>query len=109
MIRTCIKRVEEWSLVSVNQLSILYYTCHTFHRKVCLSRDLHVLLILTTGEANRLIAWIVRHCGQSSVMTTVARAGSVPLLCSMMHGDYAIMQNEALVALTLMAGSCLGQ
>ena len=42
-------------------------------------------------------------------MTTVARAGSVPLLCSMMHGDYAIMQNEALVALTLMAGSCLGQ
>ena len=62
-----------------------------------------------TGEANRLIAWIVRHCGQSSVMTTVAGAGSVPLLCSMMHGDYAIMQNEALVALTLMAGSCLGQ
>ena len=66
-------------------------------------------MLAATGEANRLIAWIVRHCGQSSVMTTVARAGSVPLLCSMMHGDYAIMQNEALVALTLMAGSCLGQ
>ena len=68
-----------------------------------------LVTLATTGEANRLIAWIVRHCGQSSVMTTVARAGSVPLLCSMMHGDYAIMQNEALVALTLMAGSCLGQ
>ena len=91
------------------QIDVNYHTIHQTKTKTYQKLHVYTINFPATGEANRLIAWIVRHCGQSSVMTTVARAGSVPLLCSMMHGDYAIMQNEALVALTLMAGSCLGQ
>ena len=41
-------------------------------------------------------------------MTSLQRAGCVSLMVEMLKCDHVIMQNEALVALTLLTSLCLG-
>ncbi|PSN38110.1 hypothetical protein C0J52_00840 [Blattella germanica] len=48
------------------------------------------------GEANRLLA-------NHEVMTTILEGGAVPYLVDMLTAEHAVMQNEALLALTLLA------
>ncbi len=62
-----------------------------------------------SGEANRLVAWLVKHSRDGEVMRRVVHHGGVPHLVNMVNAEHAVMQNEALVALTLIAGAILGQ
>ena len=62
-----------------------------------------------TGEANRLVAWLVKHSANSEVMKNVVSCSGVPHLVNMMNAEHAVMQNEALVALTLIVTMSIGE
>ena len=66
------------------------------------------LFIWFPGEANRLVALLIKHSLSSDVMLTVIKHGGIKHLVSMANAEYSVMQNEALVALTLTAISVLG-
>ncbi|MEE6516526.1 hypothetical protein FKM82_026066 [Ascaphus truei] len=53
------------------------------------------------GEANRLLASLLRHSKSQDVVTAVQQAAGVKHLVSMTTSPHAIMQNEALVALAI--------
>ena len=52
---------------------------------------------------------MVKHSRDSSVMKSVIQDGGIPHLVNMVNAEHAVMQNEALVALTLIAGTILGE
>ncbi|XP_058882275.1 rap1 GTPase-GDP dissociation stimulator 1-B-like isoform X3 [Acipenser ruthenus] len=53
------------------------------------------------GEANRLLAALIRHSRAPEVVKAVTRAEGVQHLISMAMNEHVIMQNEALVALAI--------
>ncbi|KAL0964416.1 hypothetical protein UPYG_G00323560 [Umbra pygmaea] len=53
------------------------------------------------GEANRLLAALIRHSRSLEVITAVTKADGVRHLISMATSEHVIMQNEALVALAI--------
>ncbi|GAB6030924.1 hypothetical protein CHUAL_007752 [Chamberlinius hualienensis] len=53
------------------------------------------------GEANRLLAWIIKNSKSSEVMKLVVDKGGLPFLVSMMNSEHSVMQNEALIALAI--------
>ncbi|KAJ9581282.1 hypothetical protein L9F63_023554, partial [Diploptera punctata] len=55
------------------------------------------------GEANRLLAWLIKNSKSQEVMTTILESGAVPHLVDMITAEHAVMQNEALMALVLLA------
>ncbi|XP_022236042.1 rap1 GTPase-GDP dissociation stimulator 1-like [Limulus polyphemus] len=61
------------------------------------------------GEAIRLLAWLVKHSRSSDVMRLLIKEGGVPQLLNMIQSEHQIMQNEALLALNIMAGTVLGK
>ena len=59
------------------------------------------------GEACRLLAWLIKHSRSTEVMKTVIQSKGIPHLITMATSEYVLMQNEALVALSLIASSVL--
>ncbi|XP_059471652.1 GTPase-GDP dissociation stimulator vimar [Neocloeon triangulifer] len=57
------------------------------------------------GEANRLLAWLVKNAKRSEVNKAVAAAGGVKCLASMLVAEHVVMRNEALLALALISSS----
>ncbi len=55
------------------------------------------------------MAWLVKHSRDSGVMRTLVKHGAVPHLVNMVNAEHAVMQNEALVALTFIATSTIGK
>ncbi|KAL7889755.1 hypothetical protein AOLI_G00020130 [Acnodon oligacanthus] len=53
------------------------------------------------GEANRLLAALIRHSRSPEVIHSVIKADGVQHLISMATSEHVIMQNEALVALAI--------
>ena len=51
----------------------------------------------------------MKHSRDLSVMKSVVERGGSPHLVNMVNAEHAVMQNEALVALTLIAGTILGE
>lgn len=47
------------------------------------------------------------HCRDQEVLTTILESGAVPYLVDMLTAEHAVMQNEALLALTLLASTRL--
>lgn len=60
------------------------------------------------GEATRLMAWMIKNSRSAPVMRILVRAEGLPHLVTMATSEHAVMQNEALVALNLIASSVLG-
>eukprot|EP00057_Strongylocentrotus_purpuratus_P008535 XP_011663009.1 PREDICTED: rap1 GTPase-GDP dissociation stimulator 1-B [Strongylocentrotus purpuratus] len=60
-----------------------------------------------SGEATRLLASLIKHSGSTKVMETIVQHGGLPCLVGMATSEHPLMQNEALVALTLIAASHL--
>ena len=58
---------------------------------------------LFAGEANRLVASLVKNSAQcKDVMLMVTRCGALPHLVRMTAAEHLVMQNEAVVALTIL-------
>ncbi|XP_016101458.1 rap1 GTPase-GDP dissociation stimulator 1-like isoform X2 [Sinocyclocheilus grahami] len=55
------------------------------------------------GESNRLLSALIRHSKSKNVVRTVIQGGGVKHLVTMATSEHMIMQNEALVALGLVA------
>ncbi|XP_077445738.1 rap1 GTPase-GDP dissociation stimulator 1 isoform X2 [Stigmatopora argus] len=55
------------------------------------------------GESNRLLSALIRHSKSKEVVRSVIRGGGVKHLVTMATSEHMIMQNEALVALGLVA------
>lgn len=55
------------------------------------------------GEANRLLAWIIKNSKRSEVIKTVAAESGVQCLVAMLAAEHAVMRNEALLALAMVA------
>ncbi|XP_056386914.1 rap1 GTPase-GDP dissociation stimulator 1-A-like isoform X1 [Hyla sarda] len=53
------------------------------------------------GEANRLLASLLRHSKSQDVVKAIQKAKGVKHLVSMTTSEHAIMQNEALIALAI--------
>lgn len=60
-----------------------------------------------SGEATRLLASLIKHSGSTKVMETIVQSGGLPRLVGMATSEHPLMQNEALVGLTLIAASHL--
>ena len=62
----------------------------------------------STGEATRLLAWLVKHSrGQASVAEMAVKCQGLTHLVTMTMADHAVMQNEAIMALTLVTSEAL--
>ncbi|XP_045392804.1 rap1 GTPase-GDP dissociation stimulator 1 isoform X4 [Lemur catta] len=60
------------------------------------------------GESNRLLSALIRHSKSKDVIKTIVQSGGVQHLVTMATSEHVIMQNEALVALALIAALELG-
>ncbi|XP_072611700.1 rap1 GTPase-GDP dissociation stimulator 1 isoform X12 [Vulpes vulpes] len=60
------------------------------------------------GESNRLLSALIRHSKSKDVIKTIVQSGGVKHLVTMATSEHVIMQNEALVALALIAALELG-
>ncbi|XP_038625100.1 rap1 GTPase-GDP dissociation stimulator 1 isoform X2 [Tachyglossus aculeatus] len=60
------------------------------------------------GESNRLLSALIRHSKSKEVIKTIVQSGGVQHLVTMATSEHVIMQNEALVALALIAALELG-
>ncbi|KAK7111252.1 hypothetical protein V1264_010919 [Littorina saxatilis] len=61
------------------------------------------------GEATRCMSWLIKNSRTSQVMRNVVRAEGMQHLVSMGTSEHLVMQNEALVALNLVAATVLGE
>ncbi|KAG9480339.1 rap1 GTPase-GDP dissociation stimulator 1 isoform X2 [Eleutherodactylus coqui] len=55
------------------------------------------------GESNRLLSALIRHSKSKDVIRTIVASGGIKHLVTMATSEHVIMQNEALVALGLIA------
>ncbi|XP_070614079.1 rap1 GTPase-GDP dissociation stimulator 1 isoform X5 [Erythrolamprus reginae] len=55
------------------------------------------------GESNRLLSALIRHSKSKDVIRTIVQSGGIKHLVIMATSEHVIMQNEALVALALIA------
>ncbi|XP_048457750.1 rap1 GTPase-GDP dissociation stimulator 1-like [Rhincodon typus] len=60
------------------------------------------------GESNRLLSALIRHSKSKDVVKAIIQSGGVKHLVTMATSEHVIMQNEALVALGLIAALELG-
>ncbi|KAM5338440.1 rap1 GTPase-GDP dissociation stimulator 1 isoform 7-T7 [Glossophaga mutica] len=60
------------------------------------------------GESNRLLSALIRHSKSKDVIKTIVQNGGIKHLVTMATSEHVIMQNEALVALALIAALELG-
>uniref|UniRef100_A0A8C9AYT3 Rap1 GTPase-GDP dissociation stimulator 1 n=1 Tax=Prolemur simus TaxID=1328070 RepID=A0A8C9AYT3_PROSS len=60
------------------------------------------------GESNRLLSALIRHSKSKDVIKTIVQSGGIQHLVTMATSEHVIMQNEALVALALIAALELG-
>ena len=70
---------------------------------------LHDIIRVFVGEATRLVAWLVKNSRHQPVMKCLAVQGALPHLVNMTNSEFPVMQNEALLALTLITTFILGR
>ncbi|XP_038060946.1 rap1 GTPase-GDP dissociation stimulator 1-like [Patiria miniata] len=59
------------------------------------------------GEANRLLAALIKHSANTQVMHCIIEHSGMPRLVAMAMSEHTLMQNEALIALTLLSSTQL--
>ncbi|XP_011648061.1 LOW QUALITY PROTEIN: rap1 GTPase-GDP dissociation stimulator 1-B [Pogonomyrmex barbatus] len=58
------------------------------------------------GEANRLIAWLINNSRDKQIALSIIKYGAVQHLVDMLLAQHAVMQNEAILALTILMSIC---
>lgn len=64
--------------------------------------------LLCLGEGTRLLASLVKNGRSVELMRNVVKCQGIPPLVAMVSSEHLVMQNEALVALTLISSTVLG-
>ena len=69
-----------------------------------------VHVYLYAGEANRLVASLIKNSTQcKDVMSTMARCHALSHLVQMTAAEHLVMQNEAIIALTILVTVLTGE
>ena len=55
-----------------------------------------------------MLAWLIKNGRSIELMRNIVREEGIQPLVNMISSEHVVMQNEALVALTLIASSILG-
>ncbi|XP_011694899.1 PREDICTED: rap1 GTPase-GDP dissociation stimulator 1 [Wasmannia auropunctata] len=58
------------------------------------------------GEANRLIAWLINNSRDKQIALSIIKHGAVRHLVNMLLAQHALMQNEAILGLTILTRIC---
>ncbi|XP_071645531.1 GTPase-GDP dissociation stimulator vimar [Temnothorax longispinosus] len=58
------------------------------------------------GEANRLIAWLINNSRDKQIALSIIKYGAVQHLVGMLLAQHALMQNEAILGLTILTRIC---
>ncbi|XP_011883269.1 PREDICTED: rap1 GTPase-GDP dissociation stimulator 1 [Vollenhovia emeryi] len=58
------------------------------------------------GEANRLIAWLINNSRDKQIALSIIKYGAVQHLVDMLLAQHALMQNEAILGLTILTRIC---
>ncbi|XP_050456937.1 GTPase-GDP dissociation stimulator vimar isoform X1 [Cataglyphis hispanica] len=58
------------------------------------------------GEANRLIAWIMNNSRDKQIALSIIKYGAVQHLVNMLLAQHTLMQNEAILGLTILTKIC---
>ncbi|RLU17626.1 hypothetical protein DMN91_009862 [Ooceraea biroi] len=58
------------------------------------------------GEANRLIAWLINNSRDKQIALSIIKYGAVQHLVNMLLAQHALMQNEAIMGLTVLTMIC---
>lgn len=66
------------------------------------------MFLLFLGEGTRLLASLVKNGRSVELMRNVVKCQGIPPLVAMVSSEHLVMQNEALVALTLISSTVLG-
>ncbi|XP_014476642.1 PREDICTED: rap1 GTPase-GDP dissociation stimulator 1 isoform X2 [Dinoponera quadriceps] len=61
------------------------------------------------GEANRLIAWLMNNSRDKQIALSIMKYGAVQHLVNMLLAQHSLMQNEAILGLTILTGICLAE
>lgn len=61
------------------------------------------------GEANRLIAWLVTNSRNKEVACLIIKNGAIEYLSKMIIAPHSLMQNEALLSLTIITAMALNE
>lgn len=105
-------------------LSINFWTCQD--KNVCIFKNefnkyhynyyftkrsficVHYWKLMFLGEGTRLLASLVKNGRSVELMRNVVKCQGIPPLVAMVSSEHLVMQNEALVALTLISSTVLG-
>ena len=55
-----------------------------------------------------MLAWLVKNSRSAELMRNIVREDGIQPLVAMVTSEHVVMQNEALVALTLISSAILG-
>ncbi|KAL0102265.1 hypothetical protein PUN28_018656 [Cardiocondyla obscurior] len=58
------------------------------------------------GEANRLIAWLINNSRDKQIVSSIIKYGAVPHIVGMLLAQHVLMQNEAILCLTILTKIC---
>ncbi|EFN75447.1 Rap1 GTPase-GDP dissociation stimulator 1-B [Harpegnathos saltator] len=58
------------------------------------------------GEANRLIAWLINNSRDRQIALSIIKYGAVQHLVNMLLAQHSLMQNEAILGLTILTRIC---
>jgi hypothetical protein len=62
-----------------------------------------------SGEANRFVASLVKNSRSSDAMNCIVSSGALKHLVAMSGAEHVLMQNEAIIALTIIVSSLAGK
>ncbi len=84
---------------------LVKFVCITYFRITYL----HFAYFLILGEATRLLAWLAKNSNSPSVVNNLVKANAFPYVITMLKSEHAVMQNEALIAVTMASKFCLSK
>lgn len=92
----------------MNEFNKYHYNYYFTERSFICVLYWKLIFLLFLGEGTRLLASLVKNGRSAELMRNVVKCQGIPPLVAMVSSEHLVMQNEALVALTLISSTVLG-
>lgn len=94
--------------ICMNEFNKYHYNYYFTERSFICVLYWKLMFLLFLGEGTRLLASLVKNGRSAELMRNVVKCQGIPPLVAMVSSEHLVMQNEALVALTLISSTVLG-
>lgn len=94
--------------ICMNEFNKYHYNYYFTERSFICVFYWKLMFLLFLGEGTRLLASLVKNGRSVELMRNVVKCQGIPPLVAMVSSEHLVMQNEALVALTLISSTVLG-